>query len=162
MELRIVIFDPDPNVILSLQTAFARSRNVSANSVEKMLYLQPPSGLDVLYLPLAAAERWGSKPLIHQAQILPTSNQDQEHGLPPLIVTGTCLAPDDERGPIPETTLLISTVFDAIRRFNRTNAGQIRVVGFWAYNLLKGITPTQLTRILEENVPEIEGSASTL
>jgi hypothetical protein len=160
MTLRVLIFDPDAGVIASLQKAFAEVNAFTFKQTEKMLYLHPPSGIEALYLPLAAAERWGSRPIIHEAQILPTSQQDQSEGLPPFIITGTCLAPDDERGPIPETTLLVSVVFKAVRTFNRTNPREIRVIGFWAYNLLKGIAPMQLRRIFETSVPEIKGADS--
>lgn len=153
--LRIVIFDPDAAVVAELKSTFEDVPAVSIVRTERMLYLQPPPGLDVIYLPLAAAERWGAKPLVHKAQILSTSEQDRIGGLPPLIVTGTCLAPGDPRGPIPETALLISTVFEAISKFNDSSTLKIGVVGFWAYNLLKDLTAKQLRQILQQTVPEV-------
>jgi hypothetical protein len=123
-----------------------------------MLYsLAPPPGIDVFYLPLAAAERWGSKPLVHESLILPTTLEDQEKGMPPFIVTGTCLAPDDPRGPLPELKILVSVVFGAIRAFNSRSDLKLQCVGFWGFNLLKGETLIELRTILLEAAPELLG-----
>jgi hypothetical protein len=128
--------------------------------VDKMLYLKPPKGIDVLYLPLAAAERFGARPLVHQAQILPVSSTEQEDGLPGFVVSGVCLAVDDRRGPIPEMRILLSGVFEAIRDFNRHNTVPLQRIGFWAYNLLAGLTPFQLKSLLAEIVPELNYDGS--
>ena len=153
---RLVIFDPDLKNTSALKSAFADLSTVTIEKTAQMLYLSPPGGIDVLYLPLAAAERWGSKPLIHESQVLTTTPEDREQGLPPFIVTGTCLAPTDPRGPLPETTLLVDSAFSAIRAFNDEHDFKLRRVGFWAYNLLKGLTPSQLRTILTRVVPELE------
>lgn len=156
MALHLRIFDPDAKNISGLKSAFTELRNVTIEQVDRMLYLKPPAGLDVLYLPLAAAERFGSRPLIHESQILPTKQEDQRDGLPPFVVSGTCLAPNDPRGPVPEMTLLLGTVFRAIRAFNHEHHNsKLTYVGFWAYDLLKGVNPSQLRRIVVEIVPEL-------
>src|SRR5258708_5713044 len=136
MTFQMMIFDPDLSTVAELKSAFSDLASVSIRQVERMLYLQPPIGLDVLYLPLTVAERWGSRPLIRESQILATSPADQQTGLPPFIVTGTCLADDDPRGPIPETTLLLASAFRAIRGFNNESDFKLKRIGFWGYNLL--------------------------
>lgn len=151
----LVLFDSSPETISLLRTAFAGVRSVEVKQMETVLYLSPPKGLDVLYLPLAAAERWGSKPLIHESQVLATKEEDQQKGMPPYVVTGTCLAPEDPRGPVPETTLLISSAFRAIRAFNREHDHRLGIVGFWAINLLKGVSPRELRDILKQEAPEL-------
>jgi len=131
---------------------------VSFELVDRMLYLKPPPGIDVIYLPLAAAEQFGAKPLIHESQILSTSLKDQEGGLPPFVVTGTCLAADDARGPNAEMRILLAAVFGAIRRFNERGGSKLEHLGFWAYDLLPGITPNQLKEILLQLAPELQSN----
>jgi hypothetical protein len=160
MTLKLVIFDADPQNVAALESVFRDMKSVSIKSVDTMLYRKPPRGLDVLYLPLTAAEQWGSKPLIHESQILPTTPQDQQNGLPPFIVTGTCLAPGDPRGPIPETRFLLTSVFDEIRAFNNRNEFKLSRIGFWSHNLLTyhlsaSLTPLELKAIVVEIIPEL-------
>jgi hypothetical protein len=78
--LEIKIFDPDPRVIKTLRRALDDLSAITIQLVDRMLYLEPPSGIDVLYLPLAAAERFGSKPLVHESQVLATRPEDQSVG----------------------------------------------------------------------------------
>lgn len=155
MTLQIHIFDSDSDLVNSLTAVFSSSKSVSIQVVDTMLYLRPPKGLDILFLPLAAAEQFGAKPLVHESSILTTSAADQQAGLPPFIVCGPCLAPGDSRGAIPEMRLLLSAVFDAIRNFNQRETRKLAHIGFWAYNLLVGLTPGELKRILFEVAPEL-------
>jgi hypothetical protein len=160
MEFELLIFDPNPDVVAALNQSFHDASAISVQLVKKMLYLEPPRGIDALYLPLAAAERWGAKPLVHDSQVLATSDEDQRKGLPPYIVTGTCLSPEDARGPVPEITLLLTSVFRAIKAFNTVHDAKLRRIGFWAYNLLKGLEPSELKAILAVSLPGIvSGSA---
>ncbi len=155
MRLSLVIFDADADNFTAMMSAFSDLPSVTILKVEKMLYLEPPRGIDVLYLPLAASARWGSKPLVHVSQVLPTTHVDQEGGLPPYVVTGCCLAPSDPRGPAPEMRLLLTCVFDAIRAFNNQSDFKLRKIGFWGYDLLKGLTPAELKAIVVGIVPEL-------
>jgi hypothetical protein len=155
MKFDLRVFDADPRVVAALAETFGGVDSVRIIAVDAMLYFKPPNGLDVLYLPLAAAEKFGSKPLIHKSQVFHISPLDQQAGLPPFVVSGTCLAADDSRGPIPEMRILLTAVFDAIRAFNQQGDTQLATIGFWAYNLLAGITPLQLKGILTELVPEL-------
>src|SRR6185437_4231115 len=102
MKFTLVLCDANGDTVASLKTAFKDVPPVILKKVDENMYFLPPPGLDILFLPLPAAGRWGSKPLIHDSQVLPTNHADQAKGLPTYIVTGTCLAPDDPRGPIPE------------------------------------------------------------
>jgi hypothetical protein len=131
-----------------MKSSFNDMPSVTVLQTEKMLYLEPPPNIDVLYLPLAVSEKWGAKPLIHVSQVIPTTTKDQENGLPPFIVTGCCLAPSDPRGPVPEMTLLLKCVFEAIRVFNDQSQFKLRRIGFWGYDLLKGLTADELKDIV--------------
>ena len=97
----------------------------------------------------------GAKPLVHKSQVLKTTAAEQQQGLPPYITTGTCLAEDDSRGPIPETSLLVSAALQAIREFNTENSNCIRIIGFWAVDLLRMINPSDLKAILRDTAPEL-------
>ena len=150
------VFDSSPITVKRLADVFADCPSVEVVMTKNVIFYQPPPGLDVLYLPLAAAERWGAVPLIHRSQILKTSPSEQQNGLPPLIATGTCLAPDDPRGPVPETSLLVSAVFQAIREYDAENKDRNYVVGFWAVDLLRMVNPIELRKILKDLVPELK------
>ena len=119
MKFEVKIFDPDHGIVATLEEVFSDVKAITVQVVNKMLYLRPPSGIDILYLPLAVSERFGSKPLVHESQILSTSPEDQHNGLPAFVVTGACLARNDELSAIPELRLLLAAVFDAIRAFNQ-------------------------------------------
>ena len=153
MNFLLKIFDPDLQKLSELEQALGHFRSVMFQPVETMRYLKPPGGIDVLYLPLFAAEQFGARPLIHKSQILSTSSAKQEDGLPAFIVTGTCLAKDDPRGPIPEMRLLLSAVFEAVRSFNMSQTAKLETIGFWAYDLSRGITPGELSGVLASVVP---------
>jgi hypothetical protein len=155
MNFHLLIFDPDSTNVSAMKSALSDLPSITVLQVERMRYLEPPQGIDVLYLPLAASARFGSKPLIHQSLILPTTHKDQQTGLPPFVVTGTCLAADDPRGPIPEMKLLLSVVFNSIRTFNREGEQKLRRIGFWGYDLLRGLTASELKEIIIEVIPEI-------
>jgi hypothetical protein len=156
MSFTLKIFDSSENTLKALSDTFEDCACVELVKTEKVLYLKPPPGLDALYLTLPATERWPVKPLVHKSQVVKTSESEQQQGLPPYIVTGTLLAEGDPRGPIPETSLLVAAVFQAIREFNAQNGNRIRVVGFWAVDILRMVNPSELRKILKEAIPELK------
>ncbi len=71
--------------------------------------------------------------------------------MPPFVVTGIVLGTDDPRGPIPETRLVVATAIEATRQFNASSSAEkIKRLGFWAIDLLKGVSPGQLAQIFRE------------
>lgn len=150
MNLEIVLLDPDQKTLDKLAKACEALREITVQKVDRVDYTHPPSGLDAIFLVVPAAERWGARLIPGKAQLLPTSSEDQLDGMPPYVVTGVALRPDDPRGPLPETSMLISTALDAVRQFNLShNSREIRRLGFWAVNLLSGVAPGQLSGIFE-------------
>jgi len=97
---------------------------------------------------LPAAERWGSRPIQGRAQILETFPEDQRDGMPPYVVTGVVLRDEDPRGALAETEILIRSAIEAVRGFNKQCEKQIKRLGFWGVDLLKGVTPDQLMQLL--------------
>jgi hypothetical protein len=115
--------------------------------------------LDAMFLTLPAAERWGARPMLHQAQVLSSRLEDEEDmppaGIPPYIITGVAMAPDDPRDPIFELRLIITAVLDTVRSFNAENPKPINTIGFWAQNLLiQRMDPKQVGQIIRSSYEE--------
>ena len=151
MSLHILLIDSKQSTIDDLSTVFQRFDSVEVVKVDRAIYtLPPPSGLDAIFLILPAAEKWGAKPIPGRAQVLQTSSDDQQKGMPPYVVTGVVLRPEDPRGSLPETRLLLKTACEAIQHFNQSSNKKIKRLGFWAMDLLKGVTPQELVKIFSE------------
>jgi hypothetical protein len=153
--LKIVIIDSKNSSLDDLSKAFRGLAGVDFLKVDGVRYLSPPPGLDAVFLLLTAAERWGSRPIAGRAQLLRTPPEDQQSGMPPYVVTGIVLGPDDPSGPIPETRLVIRTAIEAVRQFNASSSTpKIERLGFWAVDLLQGISPAELAQIFRETAVE--------
>jgi hypothetical protein len=134
MKLKLLFSDENAALIEKLQQAFEGNPDLIA------LTLRPDElpklkELDALYMSIIAAERWGSKLVFYESQILKTRPEDQ--GWPPYIVTGIALKPDDPRAgdPIEELKLVMKAVLYALKSYNQQNKSKIRTVGFWTENL---------------------------
>jgi hypothetical protein len=107
--------------------------------------------LDAIFLPLPAAERWGARPLLHKAQILSAQGAAAipSVAMPPYVVTGVVMAPDDPHEPAFELALIITSVLEAVQAFNTQHPRAIRVIGFWGGNLcIDQLGPEQVGRII--------------
>lgn len=165
--LRLKIFDADPDGVSKLKSAFGDTPAISIEQVDTMAWSHPPPmGIDVLFLIPPAAERWGSIPVFGKGQILATSLEDQRLGWPPFIVTGPSFRLDDPQDPITVRRLTLAGAFEAIRAFNNEHNFKLTRIGFWANNLLqlvsqKSLTPDQVKSMLMEVAPELAGAASS-
>jgi hypothetical protein len=160
IDLEIVLLEPDQETVDRLAIACTALGVIKVQKVDRVHYTHPPSGLDAIFLVLPAAERWGARLIPGKAQLLETSSEDRRGGMPDYVVTGVALRTDDPRGPVPETRILIGTALEAVRQFNPAHkGGEIRRLGFWAVNLLKGVTPEQLATILAEVLVQAKDSA---
>jgi hypothetical protein len=109
------------------------------------------SDLDAIFLPLPAAERWGARPLLHKAQILNTQGAEglPSIDMPPYVVTGVAMAPDDPHEPAFELELIVSSVLEAVQAFNTKHPGAIQVIGFWGENLcIDRLGPERVGKLL--------------
>jgi hypothetical protein len=107
--------------------------------------------LDAIFLPLPAAERWGSRPLLHTAHILSAKRPEglPSADMPPYVITGVAMAPDDPREPAFELQLIVTSVLEAVQAFNATHPGAVQVIGFWAGNLcVDQLGPERVGKIL--------------
>jgi hypothetical protein len=110
------------------------------------------AALDAMFLPLPAAERWGARPLLHKAQILHTQPAagTPPVGMPPYVITGVAMAPDDPQDPRFELQLIMTAVLDAVESFNAAHPEAIRVIGLWAGHLcVDRLEPEQIGKIIQ-------------
>ena len=109
------------------------------------------SELDAVFLPLPAAERWGARPLLYKAQILNAQGADgiPSVEMPPYVVTGVAMAPDDPHEPAFELELIVISVLEAVQAFNTKHPGAIQVIGFWGGNLcIDQLGPERVGKLL--------------
>ncbi len=148
--LEIVILDTNQGTLDEIAARCKALGAVTVRKVDRVAYTHPPSGLDAIFLVVPAAEKWGAKPII-EAQVLRTSPEDQRSGMPPYVVAGGVLRRDVPREPVKDAKMVISNALDAVREFNVShNGGGIHKLGFWAVNLLDGVTPQQLATVFAE------------
>ena len=108
--------------------------------------------LDAMFLPLPAAERWGARPLLHKAQILPTqlAASTPPFGMPPYVITGVAMAPDDPQNPRFELQLIMTAVLNAVESFNAAHPEAIQVIGLGAGHLcVDRLEPDQVGKIIQ-------------
>jgi hypothetical protein len=110
-------------------------------------------GVDAFYLGLTRAERWGSRPLPpHQAAILETSSEDRGKGLPPYIITGLVLKDDEPNDAKHGIPLLAHAIDEAICQANAKQAGLIRTIGFFEFELeFRGISIEEIGRLFADS-----------
>jgi hypothetical protein len=115
--------------------------------------------LDAEYLSLPAAERWGARPLVHQAQVLEIPAQDREkHGMPRYVITGVAMAEADPRDPRFELKLWMRAVVEAVNTFNRSHANPIQKIGVWTEWIgLNRIDAKEGARLLRSTYSEASG-----
>ena len=156
MKLKIIIGDQDPSVVSQLREGIAGFSFITP------LVLSPEGirrypGLDAEYVSLPAAERWGSKPLIHGVQILNTSSTERAEGFPPYIITGVAMNADDPRDPRFELKLWITALMNAIAAFNEISNNPITTVGVWTEWIgIKRIDLREASQILKREYSAIE------
>jgi hypothetical protein len=107
--------------------------------------------LDAIFLTLPAAEQWGAYPLLHKAQILRAqlAQNTSPAGMPPYVIAGVAIAPDDPHDPVFELQLIMTSALEAVQAFNAQHPEAIEVIGFWAGHLLLGqLAPEQVGKII--------------
>src|SRR5262249_13162654 len=128
MKPRLIFVDEREEIVEQLQRAFEGCPELKAVRLP-LAQLRSLEGLDALYLTLPHAERWGAKPILYKTQILKT--KAAEEGMPPFVIAGGALHPDQIRDVRYEVRRVIASVLDAVEKFNRENSEMILTVGFW-------------------------------
>jgi hypothetical protein len=94
-----VLIDSQQSTLDDLSKAFLGVKDVEFVKVDNVRYTSRPSGLDATFLLLPAAERWGSRPISGKAQLLRTTSEDRENGMPRFVVTGIVLGRHQRSDP---------------------------------------------------------------
>ena len=130
MKPNLIFGDTDGERVKLLQQGFESHPELTAR-VLKVHELRALPNLDAFYLSIMAAERWGARPIIHEAQILRTTSKDQAGGWPPFVIAGLALKdgedPFDAKFGLP---LIIRAVLKSVKNFNAENGDLIQSIGF--------------------------------
>jgi hypothetical protein len=150
--MRIRLIDSNKERLAELGRAVADLPAIELQRVQQAVYVRPPSGIDMIFMTLPAAERWNPDFKSRQAQIIATSADDQQKGFPPLIVTGVNLTAEDPKDPVSQARIVLESVLGAVQRYNDRNSGVVKVVGFWLMDLTRGVTTDQLSDLLHRQL----------
>jgi hypothetical protein len=155
--LTVVVYEGQPDRAAKLQAAVADADIEVFARPARDLWTHP--GLDAISVSIPMAEKWGARPTLYEAQVLPTSDDDRAHGLPPYVIAGIATDPDDQRRPEALLSLALNITFHAVDRFNTTHPTPLRTIGFMSQHLLGGQLDPQvigrcLTRALLHNDDE--------
>lgn len=145
--MNLIFFDEAAVASLEMQRAFNGNVHLSARQLAPDL-IASQQELDALYLSPIAAERWGPRPLLYEAQVLKTNREDN---WPAFVVAGVALRPDDVRAgdPLEELKLTIDAVIDAVQSYNSDNGCPIEKVGFWTWTLgIHRLNPYEAAQII--------------
>jgi hypothetical protein len=150
--MRIRLIDSNKERLAELGRAVADLPAIELQWVQQAVYIRPPSGLDMIFMTLPTAERWNPDFKSREAQIIATSIDDQQKGLPPLIVTGVNLTVQDPKDPVSQVRIVLESVLSAVRRYKDRNSGVVEVLGFWVMDLTRGVTTDQLSDLLHKEL----------
>lgn len=153
--MKLPIIGEDDEELNDLRSLVGNLSRVGFIEVEKAYYVQPPRGLDALFLTLPAAERWSPDFKSRKAQILNTSLEEQRDGYPPFIITGVNLAPDGPRDLASQLKLLLRKVLEASEESEQRAELKIENLGFWAMDLTRCATTRQVSEFLHELLPNL-------
>ncbi|MGH7746336.1 MAG: hypothetical protein ACREQ5_16500 [Candidatus Dormibacteria bacterium] len=105
--------------------------------------------IDAIFLTIMAAERWGARPIVHEAQVFETTSADRDMGWPSFVIAGVAGKPDDPRDPQFELRMIILAVLRAVEKFNKTAGRPIRSIAFGPEWIgIKKLTPQQAADVI--------------
>jgi hypothetical protein len=131
VNLDIIITDSNPERVARFQAVFDGHPHLKAARIRPNEFFKIP-GLDAIYMSTVAAERWGAKPIMHEAQVLPTSPEDRLENWPAHIVAGVAIKTEEKGNPKFELELIVESAMRAIHRFNSGEHEVIRTVALGA------------------------------
>lgn len=150
--MKISLIDAATERLSELRQALKDLPAIQFIEVQKAFYMCPPRGLDMIFMTLPAAERWGPDFKSREAQILTTSSEDQDKGFPPFIVTGVNLTAEDPKDPLSQVKIVLEAALAAVKIHNDKNTRKINDLGFWAMDLTRGVTTNQLSALLHRTL----------
>ena len=154
--MRLIFGDDSPERVSVLKKSFSGVPGLSAVLVQKTNVLLHTKDLDAIYLSVVGAERWGARPLFHEAEVLKTKDEDRKAGWPEYVVAGVAMRKEDPRDPKFELMLIVRCVIEAIQTFNSHESTKIRTIAFGSDWIgLKKLDPAEagdlIRRVCEEH-----------
>jgi hypothetical protein len=145
----ILVNYKDHSLYEAFQKAFAGFEPVVVRHLKQNEYVPCVPELDAIWLTPPYAEKWGSKPLLHQAQILTTGTEEQESGIPRFIVAGVSTTADEAKDPLRQLQLTLRTILETIEHFNMGSTRPIRNLGVWSF-YFRNLDPTEVANLVKE------------
>ena len=139
----------DPSLFEALEKAFAGFGPVVVRRLKEGECVPCVAGLDAIWLTPPYAEKWGSKPSLHQAQVLTTSAEEQGSGIPRYIVAGVSTTAEEAKNPLRQLQLTLRVILEEIEDFNKGNAEPIRTLGLWSI-YLRNLDPAEVASLIKK------------
>ena len=148
MKPKLIFGDPDVERSKELNRSFQGHPQLIAREL-KTPDLMRLDDIDGIYLSVMAAERWGARPIVHEAQVLETTPADRDIGWPPFIIAGVAETADDPRDPQFELRLIVLAVLRAVEEFNVTAKRAIETIAFGPeWTGIKRLAPQQAAEVI--------------
>lgn len=148
--MKILLIEDKEERYLVLKEYLKDLPGIGILHVARALYIEPPTGLDAIFMTLPAAEKWGPDFKSREAQIVETMDSDRERGFPWWVVTGVNLSPEDPKDPVSQMRIMIRSALTQVAEYNLRNNGKIQRLGFWVMDLTRSVTMGQLSDVLHE------------
>lgn len=139
----------DGSLFETLREKFSAFEPVVVQRLKQGEYVPCIPGLDAIWLTPPYAEKWGSMPLLHQAQILTTSAEEQRSGIPRFIVAGVSTTAEEAKNPLRQLELTLRTILEKIEDFNGGGAEPIRNLGVWS-SYLRNLDATDVAKLVRK------------
>ena len=140
----------DTSLFEALEKAFAGFEPVVVRRLMEGECVPCVAGLDAIWLTPPYAEKWGSKPFLHKAQLLTTSPEEQRSGIPRYIVAGVSTTAEEAKNPLWQLQLTLRAILEEIEQFNnKGNAEPIRTLGLWSY-YLRNLDPAEVASLIKK------------
>jgi hypothetical protein len=132
---QIIVADLDHDYISSLKNALGDFRGVKTMEIGPQ-QLERGGIVDAVFLTLPQAEKWNARPILHQAQVLPTNpNESDDANMTPYVIAGVATSETDPSdSPVFDLKLVVRCILLAARDHNRmcdSIDNEIRRVGVW-------------------------------
>jgi hypothetical protein len=107
------------------------------------------AGLDAEFLSVMGGEKWGARPIVHQAQVLKVPPGDRAAGWPPYVVAGVAMTQVEPHDAGSELGLIVRCVVEAVKQFNAENGNVVQTIGLGADWIgLRKLSPEEAADII--------------
>jgi hypothetical protein len=125
----LIFVETDAERVKLLQQGFASHPQLAAHVLD-IHELRALPNLSAIYLSVVAAEQWGSRPILYEAQVLRTTAEDRSEGWPPFVIAGGAFRIGDSLDAESIFSLILRAVLKSVGDFNAAHGDLIRSIGF--------------------------------